>query len=82
MKFLRKTLVATTLTWLVVVFSCAILNASGGPLHCVAAGFGLALPAWPLLFAVLVPMMAAGEFLGESRTPVPVSSPVRRAPQK
>jgi hypothetical protein len=82
MKFLRKTLIATTLTWLAVVFSCAILNASGGAFQCVAAGVGLALPAWPLLFAVLVPMMAAGEFLGESRTPVPVSSSARRVPQK
>jgi hypothetical protein len=82
MKFLRKTLVATTLTWLAVVFSCVILHASGGAFQCVAAGFGLALPAWPLLFAVLVPMMAAGEFLGEVRTPVPVSAPARRQSQK
>jgi hypothetical protein len=82
MKFLRKTLVATTITWLAVVFSCAILNASGSALHCVAAGIGLALPAWPLLFAVLVPMMAAGEFLGETRTPVPVAYPARRSSRK
>jgi hypothetical protein len=82
MQFLRKTLMATTLTWLAVVFSCAILNGSGGPLQSMAVGVGLALPAWPLLFVVLVPMMAAGEFLGEERMPVPISVPARRPPQK
>src|SRR5262249_41209607 len=82
MKFLRKTLAATTLTWLAVAFSCAILNASGGAMQSVATGIGLALPAWPLLFAVLVPMMAAGEFISDAQTPVPVSAVARRSSQK
>jgi hypothetical protein len=82
MQFLRKTLVATTLTWLAVVFSCTILNGSGGPLHSMAVGIGIALPAWPLLFVVLVPMMAAGEFLGETPRPAAVPSPARRIARK
>jgi hypothetical protein len=82
MKFLGKTLVAATLMWGAVVAWCAIHSLSGGALQCVAVGTRLALPAWPLLFAVLLPMMAAGQFLGEVRTPAPVASPARRTSQK
>jgi len=82
MKFLGKTLVAATLMWSAIVAWCAIHSLSGGPLNCVADGTRLALPAWPLLFAVLLPMMAAGEFLGDQRTPVPVGSLARRTSQK
>ncbi len=77
MRLLRKTLVVATLTWLPIVVSCAILLYSGDPLRCVAVGAWRALPAWPVLFAVLLPMMGIGELLAEARTPAPVPSPAR-----
>ncbi len=77
MKFLRKTSVAATLTWLPIAAVCAIHAAPGGPLQCVATGGGHALPAWPMLFAVLLPVMGIGEILAEARAPAPVPAPAR-----
>jgi hypothetical protein len=76
MKFLRKTTVAATLTWLPIAAVCA-LAAPGGPLQCVANGGWRALPAWPMLFAVLLPVMGIGEILAEARAPAPVPAPAR-----
>jgi hypothetical protein len=73
MKLLRKTLVVATLTWLPIVVSCAIVLPSGDFLTCVWR----ALPAWPVLFVVLLPMMGIGDLLAEARTPSPVLAPAR-----
>jgi hypothetical protein len=77
MTLLRKTLVMATLTWLPIVVLCAILLCSGDSLRCLAVGAWLALPGWPALFAVLLPMLGIGEMLAEARTPTPVPAPAR-----
>jgi hypothetical protein len=77
MKFLRKTVVVATLTWLPIAVSCAILLYAGDPLRCVAVGAWRALPAWPTLFAVLLPMMGIAEILDEARPPAAVRVPAR-----
>jgi len=43
-----------------------------------AVGAWRALPAWPVLLAVLLPMMRIGERLAEARIPAPVPVPARR----
>lgn len=81
-RFLRKTTVATTLTWLPIASVAALAAAQRDPLLCVAVGSMRAFPAWPLLFAVLLPVMAIGEVLAEARhAPAPVVAPARGTAQ-
>jgi hypothetical protein len=76
MPFLRKTMVATTLTWLPIAIACAIVAAPSEPFLCVAVGIWRALPAWPILFAALVPLMGIGEILDDAAVPRPAPVPV------
>ena len=79
MSLVRKTLVVATLTWLPIVVSSAILFYSGDALRCLAVGAWRALPAWPVLFVVLLPMMGIGEILAEAPAPVPSSARPRNS---